>query len=423
MRYSFYRFATDLLSPLVTGWLLWRRACGKEDRARFSERFGHPSQPRPEGTLLWLHAASVGEANSVLLLIERLRARFPAINLLLTTGTVTSAQLMQKRLPPQVIHQFAPVDTPAATQRFLRHWKPDIAFWVESEFWPNLVMAARARGCFMTVINGRMSRRSYRGWQRWGTRMMFDMMSCFEVAFAQSEDDGLRLRALGLYDVRYEGNLKFDADLLPCDEAVLFSLQQTLGNRPAWLAASTHDGEEALVAQAHTQLSATQPNLLTIVVPRHPQRGGAIAQLLANHGTVGLRSRGDTITPGTQFYIADTLGELGLFYRLCDIVFIGGSLVPHGGQNPLEAARLRCAVLTGPHTHNFADMVEDMQNAGALLRVGNAAQLADTVGKLITHPDDIAQLQIITRRWLADKGGAAERILNTLAPIFVPVST
>ena len=419
MRYSSYKFATDFLSPLITAWLLIRRARGKGDKQRFRERFGYASVPRPAGTLLWLHAASVGEANSVLQLIDQIRARQLPAHLLLTTGTVSSAKLMHARLPGGVIHQFAPIDTPDATLRFLRHWKPDIGFWVESEFWPNLVMNARKRGCFMVVVNGRMSQSSYQGWQRYALHMMFDMMRCFDVIFAQSEIDGERLRALGAPDVRYVGNLKYDADMLPCDEAALLFLQQTIGGRPVWLAASTHPGEEEIIAQAHGTLAATHPNLLTVIAPRHAQRGAEIAQKLP--GQVALRSRGDAITPATAFYIADTMGELGLFYRLCEIVFMGGSLVPHGGQNPLEPLKLRCAIITGPHTHNFAQITADMDKAGILARAQNAGQLARHIDRFLKNPDTIAETHIRAKEWLKDKTGATLRIIDMLAPIFVPV--
>lgn len=395
-----------------------RRARGKEDKLRLGERFGRASKVRPAGTLLWIHAASVGEANSILQLIAQMRERFSDVNILLTTGTVTSAKLMQTRLPAGVIHQYAPIDTPEATAHFLRHWKPDIGFWVESEFWPNLVMSARKRGCFMVVINGRMSERSYAGWQNYAMAMAYDMMSCFEVAFAQSEGDAQRLRALGIRDVRTLGNIKYDATVLPCDEAMLITLQNAIGNRPVWLAASTHPGEEILVAQAHATLAKKTPNLLTIIVPRHPARGASIAAALPKSA---LRSRGDIITADTSFYIADTLGELGLFYRLCEIVFLGGSLVPHGGQNPLEPARLRCAIICGTHTHNFAEIISEMKEINAVKIVENAASLANAVQHFMNNAEALATAQITTKEWLRDKGGATARIIDTLAPIFAPI--
>jgi len=412
-----YRILTMLIAPLLPLWLFIRRLRGKEDRLRFRERFGIASQPRPPGTLLWLHAASVGEANSVLPFIFKMRAHYPHINLLLTTGTVTSAALMQKRLPKDVIHQYAPIDTPKATDRFIWHWRPDFAFWVESEFWPNLIWTANDFGSFMGVINARMSERSFASWQK-RPAMIHDMLSCFNLVFAQSEQDGARLKTLGAKHMSCCGNIKYDAATLPCNEDELIAFKNTIGNRPLWLAASTHPGEELLIAEAHKLLSATRKNLLTIIVPRHPARGSSIATELQTFGKIALRSKQESITTDTKFYIADTLGELGLFYRASDIVFMGGSLVNHGGQNPLEPAKLSCAVLTGPHTHNFSDIYAEMEKAGVVIRVQNAAGLAAQIDKLLNDAKAREAMQNAVRFWMQDKGGATDRLLENLQPIF-----
>jgi 3-deoxy-D-manno-octulosonic-acid transferase len=407
-----YRMATSLVAPLLPLWLYWRRLKGKEDPARIQERFGIASRPRPEGTLLWLHAASVGEANSVLLLIQKIRERFPALKLLLTTGTVTSAQLMQSRLPKEVIHQYVPIDTPRAVDRFVWHWRPDIALWVESEFWPNLIAATNDLGSFMGVINARMSERSFRKWNK-RKPMIRSMLRCFDVLYAQSADDGKRLKALGAKMVDNVGNLKYDAALLPCDEGELIRMKNMIASRPVWLAASTHPGEEAIIAQAHTLLAATRPNLLTIIVPRHPERGADIAASIGG----ALRSKKSAITADTSFYIADTLGELGLFYRLSDIVFMGGSLVAHGGQNPLEPARLSCAIVTGEHTHNFADIYREMHAAGGCARVNNAGSLAAHIDLLLNNAGARDTMQNAVRHWLAGKSGAITKLLDALEPV------
>lgn len=414
-----YRALTGLLSPLMPLWLQCRKARGKEDGARLRERYGYASAPRPPGRLLWLHAASVGEANSVLLLIGHIRARFPHIVILLTTGTVTSAQLMRARLPAGVIHQYAPIDTPDATLRFMRHWRPQLAFWVESEFWPNLIMTADRFQCYMGVINARMSERSFTRWQK-RPAMINELLGCFDIVFAQSEADGARLKALGAKEVVSAGNLKYDAALLPCDEAELVRLQQEIGKRPLWLAASTHPGEEAMVAQAHGLLAVTRGSLLTVIVPRHPERGGEIARVLKGKWRVAQRSLGEPVRADTQIYIADTLGELGLFYRLCEIVFMGGSLVRHGGQNPLEPARLACAIVTGPHTHNFDAMYRDMEQAGLLLRVSSPETLAAQLGILLGDVAARSAMQNNVRQWVEGKSGAAARLLEWLSPLLEP---
>jgi len=435
MKYSTYRFLTSLFSSWIGLWLRFRLARGKEDGTRFPERFGYSKHKRPDGVLVWIHAASVGETNSVLPLISDIQTRFLDVRILLTTGTVTSARLVAnlqtKEQLKNVMHQYAPIDTPEAVNRFLRHFRPDIGFWVESELWPNLVVSARERGCFMIIVNGRMSMRSFASWQKRALQMIMQMMNCFEVVFAQSEDDAQRFRALGAKDVRMVGNIKYDALALACDEAALLDLQQKVENRPLWLAASTHADEEIQIAQAHAIISKSYPDLLTIIAPRHPQRGAEIAAKIAKYGKVSLRSHsggmGDELTEKTNFYIANTLGELGLFYRLCEIVFMGGSLVAHGGQNPLEPLRLRCAILAGAHTENFAEMYAEMEKLEICERVRNsqnsAQELAAKVVHLLQNPDELTTKQVVSKEWLKSKSGAIMRMLNILAPIFAPVES
>ena len=411
-----YRLITGIVAPLLPLWLYVRKLRGKEDAQRLRERFGYASKLRPKGTLVWLHAASVGESTSVLVLIEKIREKYPNIHLLLTTGTVTSAKLMQKRLPGDVIHQYVPIDTPAATRRFIYHWRPDIAFWVESELWPNLVMEANEAESFMGIINGRMSEKSFAGWQK-RPGIIRPMMSAFNIVFAQTQGDGKRFATLGTKDVRCVGNLKYDAAYLPCNEEDLITLQQATAGRKLWLAASTHPGEEMLIAKAHELLRTDNPDVLIIIVPRHPQRGMEIA---ANIPGALLRSQSKTITADTQIYIADTLGELGLFYRLCEIVFMGGSLVKHGGQNPLEPGRLSCAILTGPYTHNFAEIYEDMEKAGACARSQNAGMLAAQVNSLLNDASIRGHMQSTVKKWMEGKGGTADRLMEMLEPVFNP---
>lgn len=412
-----YLIAGAFIAPFIPLWLAWRAWRGKEDRARLSERMGRTKISRPEGTLVWLHAASVGEAVSVLPLIERLRAQWPHHHVLLTTGTRTSAALMQVRLPKDVIHQYVPVDTAAATWQFMRHWRPDIALFVESEFWPNLVKTANTWQCFMAVVNARMSERSFAFWRKYPS-FISGMLTCFNVMFAQSDGDKARLEKLGAKNVFSIGNLKYDAPPLPCDESALLTLKAVLGARPVWLAASTHPGEEAMIAEAHGKLAARFPGLLTIIVPRHPERGVFIAAELQKRFTVGMRSRGDGIKPETGIYIGDTLGELGLFYRLSEIVFMGGSLVKHGGQNPLEPARLACAIVTGPHTHNFSDIYRDLERAKACVRASGPKALTAQLETLLDN-DALAQdLQAAAKYWVERQSGATDRLLEELGPIF-----
>jgi 3-deoxy-D-manno-octulosonic-acid transferase len=413
-----YIVASELISPLVPLWLFWRRLKGKEDKTRFRERFGYASLPRPKGHLLWLHAASVGESTSILPLITKLRSRFPQLHILITTGTKTSAELMAQRLPKGVLHHYVPVDTRDATWRFMRHWRPDIAFFVESELWPNLVFAADSWQCFMGIINARMSEKSFHVWNSYPS-LMRKMLHCFNVVFAQSNDDKIRLETLGAQKVDCIGNIKYDGEPLPSDDTKLLALTAAIGNRPVWLAASTHPGEETLIAAVHTKLAAIKPGLLTLIVPRHPARGAEIAGVLQKQFRIGLRSRGELPKADTEIYLGDTLGELGVFYRAADIVFMGGSLVAHGGQNPLEPARLSCAILTGLHTHNFSDIYSDLEKAKASLRVKNVENLAKQVERLLAQPEQIHALQDAARNFVENQSGATDRLVEKIAPIFI----
>lgn len=411
MSAALYRAGTELLGPAIELWLKRRLARGKEDPARLKERLGQPGRPRPPGRLVWLHAASVGEALSVLPLIERLLAERAGLSALLTTGTVTSARLMAERLPPRAFHQFAPVDRPSAVRRFLDHWRPDLALWVESELWPNLVTETAKRGAPMALINARLSERAFRRWRRFGW-MIRPMLQAFTLALAQSEADAERLRALGARDVRCLGNLKDAAPPLAADPGKLAELAAAFGDRPRWLAASTHPGEEAIAAEAHRALKPRLPGLLTVIAPRHPERGPEIADALGL--SVGRRAAGEP--PGADAYLADTLGELGLFYRLCPIVFVGGSLVPHGGQNPLEPARLGAAVLFGPHMRNFAEAEARLAAAGAL-RVADGPALAEAVGRLLADPMEAQRRGAALAAATAQDKAVLEAVLAALAPL------
>jgi 3-deoxy-D-manno-octulosonic-acid transferase len=413
---SFYRVLTRLLTPLVLPYLHRRRRRGKEDGARLGERRGLAGAPRPPGSLVWVHAASVGEATAVLRLIERLLETRPAIEVLVTTGTVTSARLLATRLPPCARHQFVPVDLPRWVDRFLGHWRPDLALWVESELWPNLVLATRARGIPMVLVNARLSARSYRRWRRW-PGLIAPMLEAFALCLAQDAEQAARLRVLGARNVATVGDLKAEGATLPADPLQLRRLRREIGARPLWLAASTHEGEEEIAAAVHLRLAAAHPGLLTIIAPRHPARGEAIAAMLAGRRLqVARRSRGAPIAEASDIYLADTMGELGLFYRLAGIAFIGGSLTPKGGHNPFEAARLDCAVLHGPDMSNCAAMSAALAAAGAAETVRDAEELARAVSRLIGDRRLCAARAAAGVRAAAEGDGVVDAVLGQLAP-------
>lgn len=416
MNLALYRAALFALWPGVRLYLAVRLRRGKEDAERFGERLGNPSLPRPAGRLVWLHAASVGESLSLLPLIDALRTRRPALSILVTTGTVTSAKLLAERLPKGVLHQYVPVDRLASVRRFLDHWRPDLVLWAESEFWPNLVSEPARRKIPMVLVNGRVSPRSFKGWRR-APSLIKELLAGFSLCLGQSEADAQRLKELGAPQARSVGNLKFAAPPLPAEATELAMLQKAFGTRPRWLAASTHPGEEEIAARIHRRLAPTQAGLLTVIAPRHPERGAEIARSLAQQGLkVARRARGEPIDAATEVYLADTLGELGLFFRLCDLVFMGKSLAGIGGQNPLEPARLGCAILHGPHVENFADITDRMDRARASRAVAGEEALADAASRLLSNPGERRRLGEAACVFASAEDDVLAATLEALAP-------
>jgi 3-deoxy-D-manno-octulosonic-acid transferase len=401
-----YRYATMALAPIVPLALKRRAARGKEDRDRMAERLGYAGRERPEGQLVWIHGASVGECQAALPLIDAL-LKETGRSVLVTSGTVTSAKLMAERLPPRALHQFAPVDTPSAITRFLDHWQPNIGLFVDSEIWPNILAKAHARSIKLALINGRLSARSFAGWRRF-RRSARKLLANYDVCLAQDAETAARLTALGAPRVEITGSLKADAPPLPADPAKLDAMRAAIGARPVLLAVSTHPGEDETILPAHDALRRRFPDLLTIIAPRHPERGADIA-MLSGTRPVKQRSNGELPDASTAVYVADTMGELGLFYRLAPSAFIGGSLVPHGGQNPLEAARLHCAVMTGPHTENFTPAYAAILKAQGDGRVHSCAEIVALATRLIEHPEESRAMGDAAFAAASQMGGAVEK--------------
>lgn len=413
---TLWRMATTVLGPAIDLMLHRRAQRGKEDTARLAERRGIASYSRPQGPVIWLHGASVGEAMSVLALIKKLQAARPDVFVVLTTGTVASAKVLSGRLPDNVLHQFAPVDRLPWVTRFLDHWQPDLALWVESELWPNMIAETYRRGIPLVLLNGRMSETSFRRWKRQESLAKY-LLQRFDLCLAQDETQAKRLGLLGARNVACLGNLKAGAEPLPVDAAQLALFKSKTKDRPLWLAASTHEGEEEFVIAAHRRLQKIFPHILTIVAPRHPTRGTAVADLFAKAGLeVARRSRQDDLTSAHDIYLGDTLGEMGLFYRLASVTYLGGSLVPIGGHNPIEAAQLDTALIVGPFTFNFAGLVTDLQQADACTTITTADDLAETVHRLLTdaalRQDRIAKAHAVAAR----EAGALDRIAARLHP-------
>ncbi|MGA2952328.1 MAG: glycosyltransferase N-terminal domain-containing protein [Caulobacteraceae bacterium] len=378
---ALYATAAGLAGAFAPGILQHRVWRGKEDPERLGERLGRAVLPRPDGRLVWLHGASVGEGLSLLPLIDQLRATRPDLGVLITTGTRASAELMAQRLPEGVIHQFAPVDTPAAAARFIAHWRPDLGVFVESELWPNLIAAARAGGARLALVSARISEASFRGWRRFPDAAAM-MLGAFDLIMARDEAAATRFTALG---GRVEGvwDAKLGAEPLPADPEALATLREALADRPMLLAASTHAGEDAMVMSAFAQAAEARPDALLVLAPRHPIRGGEVeAQARAQGLPTARRSLAED-PAGARVYIADTLGEIGLFLRLASLAIVGGSLIAGtGGHNPMEPARLGCPFVVGPHTEHWP-VYEVFLTARSTLRVESANQIAAVMSEAL----------------------------------------
>ncbi len=417
---ALYRALTALGAPLIRRHLRRRAAEGKEDAERLGERLGRAGAVRPDGKLVWLHAASVGEATSIVPLVERLQER-RRFSILVTSGTVNSAAMLAKRLPAGVIHQFVPADIPAAVSAFLDHWQPDFAVWVESELWPNLVTATAARGVPMVLIQARISDASQARW-RHAPGLIRRVLGCFKLVLAQTEANAERFRTLGASSVSVTSTLKYASPPLAAEHHELMALQRQIGGRPLWVAASTHAGaEETAVLDAHAALAERLPEVLTILVPRHPERGDEVAAAAEARGYgVARRTAADLIEARHQIYLADTLGELGLFYRIAPVAFVGGTLVSVGGHNIIEPIQLGAAVVCGPDLANFTEVAEDLTEADALRTVADAHQLASSVGKLLRDTERRAELVQRQKGVTDSRADVLEDVMAALAP-YLPV--
>ncbi len=410
-----YRLATTLAMPLVGVYLSFRVRRGKEDPTRLGERRGRAGLSRPAGRLVWLHGASVGEAISLLPFVERITRS--GMNALVTTGTVTSAALLAQRLPAGALHQYAPIDNPVYLRRFLAHWRPGAALFAESELWPNTIMELKRAGLPLAMINGRISERSFNRWRR-APRVIGSLLSNFDLCLARGEEDRERFVALGAPRVLVAGDVKFDAPALPADRRELAELSGLTSGRQIWVAASTHEGEELIAAEAQKRLRQVFPDALALIAPRHPERGEAILRQLEGLGMAcALRSRGDRPGRETAVYLIDTIGELGLFYRLAGVVFLGKSFAGAGGQNPIEPARLACAILHGPLVGNFSDAYAALDEAGGALEIAYPEDLGDALVALFANA---ARLRAIARsagETVERRAGAVNRSMAALAPL------
>lgn len=416
MMRTLYRGLAALSIPALELLLARRVARGKEDASRLGERKGRGGRPRPAGKLLWIHGASLGEARSVLPLLRRLLASRPALSILVTTGSLTSAQMLARELDgARAFHQFVPLDVPRWVASFLDHWRPDAVLWLESELWPNLLGQVAARRIPAALVNARITARSAKRWMQ--TRRVFaPPFEAFAVALAQSEEIAERLRTLGLGQTVAIGNLKHDAPKLAIDAAALAAFTAEAGTAPRWLAAQIHPIELGAILEAQRKLNG---QAALVLVPRHAERGPEMAASAQALGLdARLRSRGEAFVPGAV-YIADTMGELGLFYQACPIAFVGGSLEPHGGHNPLEPARAGAAIAFGPSMENFSEIADALCAAGAATRVADADALAAWVAGHLADPALVAREGAAAAAFAAQGAGTVERVLAALGPVLI----
>jgi 3-deoxy-D-manno-octulosonic-acid transferase len=415
-----YRAATGVFASFAWAFILFRRSRGREDPKRWTERRGYASAERARGPLVWLHGASVGEIVSALPIAHKLAAR--GINTLITSGTVTSASVVANRLPAGSIHQYIPVDTPQHMARFLQRWRPTLAVMVESELWPAMITEVARRRIPLILVNGRMSDRSFRRWKRL-PRAIGALLQRFDLLLVQTRADAERFSALGADRVIVSGNLKFDATPPVVDAAVTNSLRRAVINRRLFVAASTHVGEDAVVLDAHARMRGVVPGLITVIAPRHPERGAAIvAESVARGFRTAQRSAGQEPDADTEVYVADTIGELGVFYRLARVALVGGSLVPHGGQNPIEPAKLGCAILHGPHTRNFAEVYAALDGAGGARLVLDVEDLAIEASSLLLKGiDEPRPMTDAATRVVDEMAGALDRTMAAMEPYLLQI--
>ncbi|MDR3279924.1 MAG: 3-deoxy-D-manno-octulosonic acid transferase [Synergistaceae bacterium] len=420
MNLRLYRAFMYLARPFARPLLELRRGKGLEsdDPKRRLERLGAPSAPRPDGTVFWFDALSVGEGNSAMPVIARALEKYPASHAIVTTTTVTGAENMRKHLAGRrAIHQFLPLDRRAYVDRFLDHWRPSAGFFVDSNFWPNMLLASRARNIPLILLNGRISDTSYARW----TRNREDakmLMRSFVYALAKSDDDAKKLSDMGIANVDCVGNLKYGMPPVAHDEGILRELRSA-GARKNWTASVTHEGEEEIILAAHKKILGQFPGALLIISPRHAERGLRIRDMAAGMGfDTALESEAGTTFDGADVYISDSFGNLGLYYAYTDIVFVGGSLLPSlRGHNPMESARLGCAVLSGPYVDSFLETYDILRREDAVITVGNAEDLAEHVASLMSSPEKLAELTDMTRLIAEREAGVINRAWERISPL------
>lgn len=416
MLLNLYKNLMHASTPLLEAYLRRRLRRGKEDPSRAHERRGRPDIARGEGRIVWMHAASVGESMSMLALVDRMLAVHDDIRILVTTGTVTSAKLMAQRLPPRSFHQYVPVDHPQWVERFLDYWKPSLGIWTESELWPNILTALKKRNVPAVLVSAKITDKTARRWKIVAPGAIRTLLNCFNVCFAQSAFQAARLKDLGAKNVVTSATLKYGAAPLPVDELKYNDMKAQVGARPVVLWSSTHPGEEDIALDAHVELKRQWPDLLTIIVPRHPVRGKEIVDIAQKKGLTTAQRSVNTPLGHSDIYVADTLGEMGLFYKLCPVVAMGGSFVDLGGHNFIEPAQFGCVILTGPIVYNFQSVVEDFRVENAIIEAKSPADMTAQLRAVLSAPEKYAVAGRAAQRLTSRRSGIVDDVARQIAP-------
>ena len=418
--YALYRWLTISLGFLLSLLLLKRKISGKESQSRYIEKKSVISIKRPAGKLLWIHGASVGEAQSALILVNRIIKNFPDVNILVTTGTLTSADLMAKRLPERAFHQFYPLDNPKWVHRFISHWKPNAVLWMESELWPNMLHEIKVNNIPSALVNARLSPKTFKMWKKVPT-FTKSMFSTFTKILCQTDDNKNKFDMLGASYTITTDNIKYSSEPLSYDDIKLKEFKRSIKDRIIWLYSSTHEGEEEIAHQLHIKLIKEYPDLLTIIIPRHPDRRDNIKKNCA-HYNLNTSYRGSEVNlpkDNDDIYIVDTLGELGLFYRLSPIAVIGRSLSNDGGggHNPIEAAQLNCAVIHGNDIQNLQQIYDEMNMAGAAIKVDNSNELYNVLKTLLDNDNVLKKSQNKALEFANKKTHVIDIVMEELNPV------
>lgn len=410
--YIIYKFISILIYPYIRLLLLKRVKNEKEDELRYKEKLGYYKEFRPKGKLIWFHAASIGEFNAILPIIRALSIDYPAINILVTTVTITAAKIAANNLPKNAIHQFAPLDCYNIVQRFLNFWKPDLVIWTESEFWPNMIVSAKKIAPLL-LINARLSEKSYRKWKYIPYLAKF-ILSKFSLILAQNKETKVFIEALGVKNIIESGNLKFIAENFTFDNKEVDSLKEQLAGRVVLMAASTHPGEEEMFIRLQQNLQ--QYNLFTIIAPRHPNRKEEVVSLLStaklNYIT---RSSGKVIGQNVNVLLLDTLGEFGLFYRLSNIVCVGGSWKKIG-HNFIEAAKLKNLIIFGSNMDNSREVSDDFLNKAAALNANNIEEIEAIVKDYLLKPESFEKIQAMAEKTVDEMNQVKSFVLDHIKP-------